>query len=84
MENRKRIMKYLKSYHSLESKLSNDSIIGMPHDKWFGCFGVQSYINLNFLEKIEDKYGITKLLSAVHRTASISTAHCMPKMDQLF
>jgi hypothetical protein len=66
MENRKRIMKYLKNYHSLESKLSNDSIIGMPHDKWFGCFGVQSYINLNFLEKIEDKYEITKLLSAVY------------------
>jgi len=66
VENRKRIMRHLKNYQALDSKLSNDSIMSMPHDKWYGCFGVQSYINLDFLERIEKKYGITQLLSAVH------------------
>lgn len=66
VENRKRIMRHLKNYQALDSKLSNDTIIGMPHDKWYGCFGVQSYINLGFLERIEQKYGITNLISAVH------------------
>ena len=37
----------------------------MPTDKWYGCFGVQSYINLNFLQHIEKKYEITNLISAV-------------------
>jgi hypothetical protein len=67
VENRKRIMQYLKNYQTLDSKLSNDTIIGLPHDKWFGCFGVQSYISLGFLERIEHKYGITQLVSAVSR-----------------
>jgi hypothetical protein len=60
-------MQYLKNYQTLDSKLSNDTIIGLPHDKWFGCFGVQSYISLGFLERIEHKYGITQLVSAVSR-----------------
>jgi hypothetical protein len=37
----------------------------MPRQKWIGCFGVQSYINLNFLERIELKYDITNLLNHV-------------------
>jgi hypothetical protein len=66
VENRKRIMRHLKNYQALDSKLSNDSVLSLPHDKWYGCFGVQSYINLDFLEKIEQKYGITQLISAIH------------------
>lgn len=66
IENRKRIMKHLKNYQAIESKVMTDNVIGMPHDKWYGCFGVQSYINLNFLEKIEQKYGITRLIQAVN------------------
>lgn len=65
VENTKRIMRHLKNYQSIENHVTNSSILGMPHDKWFGSFGVQSYINLFFLEKIEHKYGITKLISAV-------------------
>ncbi len=66
IENRKRIMRHLKNYQTLDTKLSNDSILSLPHDKWYGCFGVQSYINLGFLEKIEQMYGITNLISSVH------------------
>jgi hypothetical protein len=64
--NTKRIMGYLNNHHSIEGKIINESIIGMPNEKWFGCFGVQSYINIDFLEKIEQRYGITKLISAIH------------------
>jgi hypothetical protein len=66
IENTKRIIKYLKNYQSIEHKLKNETVIGMPFDKWYGCFGVQSYINLHFLEKIEKKYAITNLIHAVH------------------
>jgi hypothetical protein len=66
IENTKRIMRYLKSYRYLENRITNDTIIlGLSRDIWFGCFGVQSYINLNFLEKIEQIYGITNLIAGV-------------------
>jgi len=67
-ENRKRIARHLKNYQIIDRQfISNDTILEMPHnkEKWFGCFGVQSYINLKFLERIEDKYGITSLISSV-------------------
>jgi hypothetical protein len=66
VENTRRIIRSLKNHYMLNHKLTNDHILGMPNDKWFGCFGVQSYINLHFLEKIEYKYGITKLITSVH------------------
>jgi hypothetical protein len=69
IENTKRIIKYLKNYQYIEHKLKNETVIGMPVDKWYGCFGVQSYINLHFLEKIEQKYAITNLIQAVHNRA---------------
>jgi hypothetical protein len=67
IENRKRITRHLKNYQIINNKFSNDMVtLGLPTDKWFGCFGVQSYINIHFLERIEQKYGITSLISAVH------------------
>ena len=66
IENTKRIIKSLKNYQVIEHKLNNDNVIIMPYDKWYGCFGVQSYINIHFLEKIEQKYGITNLIKVVH------------------
>lgn len=66
LENTRRITRNLKGYQRIESKIAQDNVIGMPHDKWFGCFGVQSYINLKFLESIEQKYGFTNLLNAVN------------------
>jgi len=66
IENTKRIMRNLRNYQVLESKLSNDIIaMGMAYQKWIGCFGVQSYINLSFIERIEIKYGIMNLVHAV-------------------
>jgi hypothetical protein len=37
----------------------------MPTEKWYGCFGLQTYINHNFLLKIEKKYNISNMISSV-------------------
>jgi hypothetical protein len=34
-------------------------------DKWYGCFGVQSYISLGFLQQIQAKYRLTNLLPVI-------------------
>jgi hypothetical protein len=33
--------------------------------KWYGCFGVQSFINYNFLKHLQDKYNLFNLLNYV-------------------
>jgi hypothetical protein len=69
LSNTKRIIQNLQNKLSIEDKISLENPlygIGLSHNKWYGCFGVQSYINLKFLELIENKYRITKLISKVH------------------
>jgi hypothetical protein len=66
VENTKRIVKNLSNNMLINNKVSkNFNVLGMNADKWFGCFGVQCYINLSFLEQIENKYRITNLLHTV-------------------
>jgi hypothetical protein len=66
IDNTKRIAKNLKNNIIIDNKISNElNVLGMNTDKWYGCFGIQSYINLNFLKGIETKYGITNLISVV-------------------
>jgi hypothetical protein len=67
IDNTKRIARNLKNYMALEKKLNKDIyLLGFHNNNWFGCFGVQSYINLKFLEHIENKYCITNLIKAVN------------------
>ena len=67
VENTKRILRNLKNSFTIEGKITGGvNILGLKVDKWYGCFGVQSYINLNFLEGIEQKYSITNLISSVN------------------
>jgi hypothetical protein len=65
IENTKRIINKLKNYQIIQNKMLDEQVLLMPRKKWIGCFGVQSYINLNFLEHIEEKYSITNLLNHV-------------------
>jgi hypothetical protein len=56
----------LKNQIEIQKKLSlNDNVLGLNHQKWHGCFGVQSFINYNFLIYIEKKYNLFNLLSIV-------------------
>jgi hypothetical protein len=66
IQNTQRIVSYLKNSYIINNKITkNDNILGMKMNEWFGCFGVQSYINLSFLERIQDKYNIMNLIHAV-------------------
>ena len=66
VDNTLRIAKNLKN-DILRTKLKKEvNILGFNNDKWSGCFGVQSYINYNFLESINNKYGIINLLPVVN------------------
>ena len=50
----------------IQKKLTyNDFVFGMPHSKWYGCFGVQTFINHNFLNILEHKYNITNMMNSV-------------------
>jgi len=56
----------LKNSKDIKIKLSfNDNILGLPHLKWCGCFGCQSYINHGFLLQLENKYVISNLVNVV-------------------
>jgi len=68
-----RITEKLKLSQNLHKILSlNDKIFdmsdvsGLANNKWYGCFGVQSFINHNFLNYLENKYNISKMIEAVH------------------
>jgi len=65
VENSTRILSILSNSFVLHEKLKNIVKIGMPEDIWYGCFGVQSYINHDFLLHIERKYSITNMLRNV-------------------
>jgi hypothetical protein len=56
----------LKNKIEIQQKLVfNNNILGLNHQKWYGCFGVQSFINYNFLKYIEKKYNLFNLLNVV-------------------
>ena len=58
----------LKNNYSIRRKLRQDTIetFGfLGSSMWRGCFGVQSYISLSFLDSIEIKYNIMKLVPII-------------------
>lgn len=66
INNTLRITNSLKNSQGIINKLNTDpNVIGLPHTKWYGCFGAQSFINHDFLFLLEQKYGITNMISAV-------------------
>ena len=65
VENTLRISNVLKNNYTLIQNLKNDTINMMPKQNWYGCFGIQSYINRDFLLTIENKYNITNMIHPV-------------------
>jgi hypothetical protein len=55
LQNRAKVIELIQ-YNAIEN----------PKDKWSGCFGIQSYINYNFLSSLQSKYNIFNLLNVVH------------------
>lgn len=66
-----RIIQNLRNPQIIQDKLTLQQPLLrlMPNNKWNGCFGVQSYINLQFLKHIETKYHLLNLVGAVHSRA---------------
>jgi hypothetical protein len=61
-----RISSRLLNSFPIQQKIAlNDSLIGLKHLKWYGCFGCQSFINHNFLLYLENKYKISNMIDAV-------------------
>ena len=66
VNNTLRISNKLANSYPIQQKISlNDSLLGLQHTKWYGCFGVQSFINHNFLIYLENKYKLTNMITAV-------------------
>ena len=63
-----RISTVLKNSHSLIKKINGSEvkILGFNNDNFYLCFGGQSFIQLKFLEHLQNKYNITKLVSVVN------------------
>jgi len=55
----------LNSLPILQKMNLNNSLISLPHLRWYGCFGAQSFIRHDFLLYLENKYRITNLISEV-------------------
>ena len=66
LNNTLRIASSLKRNYPIKQKLLNEEFIFMNKEKWYGCFGVQSFINHKFLLNLEEKYKITNLITSVH------------------
>ena len=60
-----RISNALKNSQNIQNKLLSDEILMMSNLKWYGCFGVQSFINHKFLVYLEEKYKITNMINSV-------------------
>jgi hypothetical protein len=60
-----KIASKLKNYHNIKDKVLNEMMTCTKNDIWYGCFGCQTFINYEFLLKIEDKYNITSLIPFV-------------------
>jgi len=61
-----RISNTLKNIRDIQQKLThNEFAFGMPHLKWYGCFGVQTFISHKFLSFLENKYNLTNMVNAV-------------------
>lgn len=62
-----RISRALRNNHSLIKKINGNEmkILGFRNDIFYLCFGGQAYIQLTFLEYLQNKYNITNLVSVI-------------------
>jgi len=65
LTNRIKIASSLNNFWLLKNDLELTDTLMFQIDKWYGCFGVQCFINLNFLFHIESKYRITNLINSI-------------------
>ena len=65
-ENTLRISNSLRNSYEIKKLInSTEVILGLQHLKWNGCFGIQSFINYNFLKYLDQKYHLFNMLKIV-------------------
>jgi hypothetical protein len=66
-----RLTSNIKNRYLIDKHIIPDTnLMGMRfHNNWSGCFGVQCYINYNFLNYIVNKYSLFQLLNKVRNRA---------------
>jgi hypothetical protein len=63
-----RLVNHLKNNYRIQQNIVGTDkyqILSLKNGGWNGCFGVQSYINYNFLCTLQNKYNIFNLLNVV-------------------
>jgi len=68
LQNTIRLNNYLKNNYHITKHLTNGdkyNVLSFNNAEWYGCFGVQSYINYQFLKGIQEKYNIFNLIGVV-------------------
>jgi hypothetical protein len=66
LQNTLRISNSLNNSYILQKKiLMNDTILGLPYLKWYGCFGAQCFIKHDFVKHIENKYKISNMINFI-------------------
>lgn len=70
MDNTLRIASNLRNNYYIYNALQNTkknvlALEELNHEKWYGCFGCQSYINHNYLINLDTMYGISGLIGSV-------------------
>jgi hypothetical protein len=60
-----KIASSLNNFLLLKNDLELTDSLMFQMTKWYGCFGVQCFINLNFLFHIENKYKISNLINSI-------------------
>jgi len=67
VDNTYRIASVLNNSYDITKQLTDKDVrvLGFKKDMWFGCFGVQCYINHTFLSKMRDKYSLFNMLNVV-------------------
>lgn len=66
-----KIASLLNNSLSIQKKITgnDDGLLSLKQYKWYGCFGVQCFINHNFLNSIVAKYKLFNLLHRINNRA---------------
>lgn len=78
LHNTQRIASSLINSMEIHKRLSlNETILGLTHLKWVGCFGVQSFINHSFLVHLQNKY---QIFNMIHNVKNRNDRCCLERI----
>lgn len=70
-----KISSLLNNSISIQKKITgnDEGLLGLKQNKWYGCFGVQCFINHDFLRSIVNKYKIFNILKRINSRSDRSS-----------